>query len=167
MHASEMFRRYRGPTRFGGVVLAGLLLLACTTAPVPELQKVAFTEAALPLPQELYDECLREALRFPADSPARYNPPETYTFASAMHRGVERVRVLAPRVRAYTPTHAGADVVCYYDGGGANLRYLTYVRSNRDGRAPAHELNRAVLTSYAKMAGKSVTKVLLLGVYVD
>jgi hypothetical protein len=167
MRAVKLSKARRMTMWFGGAVLAGLLLSACNTTPVPELQKIALTATAPELPQDRYDECLRDAGRFPADSPARYSPSATYTFASTMHRNVERVRVLAPRVRAYTPVHPKADVICYYDGGDANLRYLTYIRSNQEGRAHFSEINRAILVAYAKLAGKNVTKIYLFGVYAD
>ena len=93
-----------------------------------------------------------------------------------MHHNLERVAQQAHKIRAYTVSYSGESVFgkaysrqlhCYYGLVEGSLRYLTVLYPNKEGRIHPSEINRAVLTAYAKLAGKNVRKIVMFGIYAD
>jgi hypothetical protein len=164
------------------LLFAALVLQSCVSKqPSAAIVAASRPSAATPsmISGPLLGECLRDARgNSYADNQnlvASYDPAVTLGFASKMEAGHQRVAPYASRVRVYVAKifYKGIwgqgynDLDCIYDITNGNLRYLTFLVPERDGRVDRNSISGAVLKSYALMTGKNVTKVQLFGVYAD
>ena len=163
------------------IAIAFSTLAACaSTAPVPELVAAAQPGPETPstVSGPLLDTCIAgRSGKNTAISPAgAYNPSATYKFATKFYYGPKRMAQYAGRVRAYIVDMRGINIFgnatrhqlfCYYELQNGSLRFLASLLPDHEGRAEIGAVNSAVLTAYAIMAGKNVTKVKLFGVYAD
>jgi hypothetical protein len=164
------------------LVFMATILQACVSRPPSQaIIAASIPSAATPpvVSGALVDECLDDAYSndFAKDQNlvAAYDPAVTLGFASKMEAGHRLVAPYAARVRVYVakPFYKGLwgqgynNLFCIYDLTNGNLRYLSFLVPEQDGRVNRNSISGAVLKSYALMSGKNVTKVQIFGVYAD
>jgi hypothetical protein len=159
---------------FFAVLLFGLGLASCTSTPDEELLAAASSGAGKTIGGATLDACVSKAQPGRrAISDAVYEAGATYQFASKMKK-TEIMAPYAPRIRIYSVkievrNLLGGTVpdsyLCIYDGNGGTLRYLDYLRIGREGKSPRMFYDASVLRSYAIMAGKNPSTVVLLGAW--